>query len=398
MNRLIVKVGWLFLIAVFLVGMTTSGVLAGQGQVSSMNGVTAYTQSSQEREGSTIDYQNAKPMPMPMVDTPPLGSFEGGASVEDLGIPGFEPGSPGTGKMSLQTWAPGTEGEIIDEADVPIPQEYGASNHPFTTSRVDLKKNDPSKLYPYRAAGKLYFKIGTGSYVCSASLIKKGLFVTAAHCVAAFGKEKFYTAWEYIPALSGSLKPYGTWKVTKAYVKTSYYDGTDPCSTPGIVCENDVAVLVVTPQETTYPGTKTGWFGYGYNGYGFALVPAPINQKAALITQLGYPVSHDSGLMMQRTDSPGLLVSDLVNNTVWGSRQTGGSSGGPELVNFGKAAALSGGVLVGADASFNYVVGVTSWGYIDQAVKQQGASPFLSSNIKSLVTTACTDYPAACAP
>jgi len=101
---------------------------------------------------------------------------------------------------------------------------------------------------------------------------------------------------------------------------------------------------------------------------------------------------------MQRTDSTGFVSSTNSNNTVWGSRQTGGSSGGPELVNLGTKAVLSGGVSFGTYNTSNIVVGVTSWGYTDQAVKQQGASPFLSTNITTLVNQACASIPAACAP
>jgi hypothetical protein len=86
-----------------------------------------------------------------------------------------------------------------------------------------------------------------------------------------------------------------------------------------------------------------------------------------------------------------------VNNTIWGSRQTGGSSGGPELVNLGVIADLGESISVGDDSGSNIVVGVTSWGYTDQAVKQQGASPFLSTNVKALVDMACAAYPKACA-
>lgn len=100
---------------------------------------------------------------------------------------------------------------------------------------------------------------------------------------------------------------------------------------------------------------------------------------------------------MQRTDSQGYVNTTMVNNTVWGSRLTGGSSGGPALTNLGMAATLSG-TTYGTYATFNTVVGVTSWGYNDTAMKAQGASPFLSTNIGKLVTTACAAYPAACAP
>ena len=150
--------------------------------------------------------------------------------------------------------------------------------------------------------------------------------------------------------------------------------------------------LRLAPQSGAFPGTRTGWLGYGWNGYGFNTV------NLALINQLGYPVSHDSGNRMQRTDSEGFVGSaaSFSGNTIWGSRQTGGSSGGPEVVNLGVLAALSGGISVGAEAAFNIVVGVTSWGYTNQAVKQQGASPFTSTNIVPLVNAVCTALPAAC--
>jgi hypothetical protein len=132
-----------------------------------------------------------------------------------------------------------------------------------------------------------------------------------------------------------------------------------------------------------------GWFGYGWNGWGFT--PSSLAQ----ISQLGYPVSHDYGLLMQRTDSQGSVSSAYSNNTIWGSRQTGGSSGGPEVANLGAAAVLNG-TTYGTNPGYNRVVGVTSWGYTDSTVKQQGASPFTSNNIVQLVNAACAAYPANC--
>jgi hypothetical protein len=78
--------------------------------------------------------------------------------------------------------------------------------------------------------------------------------------------------------------------------------------------------------------------GYGYTP-----------QNIAQLTQLGYPVALDGGLLMQRTDSYGFVDGNASNNTVIGSLQTGGSSGGPWLVNFGIKPALSG-TAVGAHA------------------------------------------------
>jgi hypothetical protein len=194
--------------------------------------------------------------------------------------------------------------------------------------------------------------------------------------------------------MRGGVAPYGKWYGQKAYILRSYYDGSDQCAVPGVVCKNDVAVIVLRRKGSLLPGTKVGWYGYGWNGYGFGQVK---NGKATQITQLGYPVSHDRGVMMQRNDSVGIATGkDVSYNTLIGSRMTGGSSGGPWIVNFGQKAKLSYGTHVGHAAKSNVVMGVTSWGYTDDAYKIMGASPFTSQNIVPLVKKACSKFPAQC--
>lgn len=235
----------------------------------------------------------------------------------------------------------------------------------------------------------MFFNIGSATYVCSASLVKPGVVVTAAHCVANFGQQQFYSNWVFTPAYSNGTAPYGVWNAASATVMTSYYNGSDPCAVRGIVCQDDVAVIVLTPQSGSYAGNRTGWYGYGWNGYGFT------SSGSVLINQLGYPVALDGGGLMQRNDSQGFVASGSSNNTIIGSLMTGGSSGGPWHVNLGMAPTLNGTSFGNAPAR-NTVVGVTSWGYTDTTVKQQGASPFTSGNIVPLVNTVCTNTPAAC--
>jgi hypothetical protein len=74
---------------------------------------------------------------------------------------------------------------------------------------------------------------------------------------------------------------------------------------------------------------------------------------------------------------------------------TGGSSGGPWLVNLGVQPSLNG-TSFGSAAGRNTVVGVTSWGYVNNAIKQQGASSFTSGNIVVLVNAVCSATPGAC--
>jgi hypothetical protein len=42
-------------------------------------------------------------------------------------------------------------------------QDYGTTNHPFTTARADLDGTITSNVYPYRASGKLFFNIDVRS-------------------------------------------------------------------------------------------------------------------------------------------------------------------------------------------------------------------------------------------
>mgnify|MGYP000972664976 CR=1 FL=1 len=269
------------------------------------------------------------------------------------------------------------------------PQEFGTSGQPYTTSRVNLFNDLTADQYPYSAAGKLFFNIGADTFVCSGSLIKRGIVVTAAHCVANFGARQFYSNWRFVPAYNNGVAPYGTWTAASARVLTSYFAGTDPCAQRGVICQNDVAILRLNPQGGAFPGPRTGTLGYGINGYSYN------GSGQVLIKQLGYPVALDGGGLMEQTDSQGFTAASFSNNTIIGSLQTGGSSGGPWIVNFGLAPALAG-TSFGSAASHNIVVGVTSWGFTNTAVKQQGASRFTSANIQALVNAECAVAPSAC--
>lgn len=307
----------------------------------------------------------------------------------DIGeTPGFE-GDGTTDPVELGT--PLLAGDPQEGLDFQS-QQFGQSNYPFTTARADLasgltKVPTPTNtMYPYRATGKLFFTIGSDTFVCSGSLIKRGLVVTAAHCVTDYGTRKLFTNFKFIPGYRQGQAPYRVWAASRVWVPTGYFTGAaTQCAptAPGVVCKDDVAVIELAPQTNpTYPGTSTGWYGYRWNQWGFT--SAGLTQ----VTQLGYPVALDGGLLMQRTDSQGFVASTtLMSNTIIGSLMTGGASGGPWLNNFGIQPMGTG--PAGTYATPNIVVGVTSWGYTNATIRQQGASPFTSSNIVTLVNSAC---------
>jgi len=379
---------WIYSItAVMAMGGSALGGTLSEGTV------TAYT-AIQEQSSQTFDFSHAKAMtrilPAELRDLPMIAATAD-TNQETNEKTVAEKGAIGSGSMKLRTRIPLTD---IETDPAVAPQEFGKAangvNLPYSTSRVDMYKTSYSRKYPYRAAGQLFFKEGDDTYVCSASMIKRGILVTAAHCVADNQAHEFYSDWQFIPARKGKSAPYGLWKGAVAYVMTKYLNDESGECISGVVCKDDVAVIVLEPQDGKYAGDYTGWFGYGFGGYSY------INKKKAQITQLGYPVSHDRGRLMQRNDSMGIKGDlDYKLNTLIGSRMTGGSSGGPWLVNFGQRAKLQD-TKFGRASRFNVIVGVTSWGYTDSRYKIQGASPFSKDNIKVLVDQACSDNPDAC--
>jgi V8-like Glu-specific endopeptidase len=347
--------------------------------------LTSFTAQGNENE-ALPDFANARPM-LPLA---PGGPTDMVPSLQHFGTPGFSAGAAGNGQTNPITLPLATISDQDGDMEGPVaPDEFGTGHQPFSTARADLLTLATNTQWPYRASGKLYFQdANNNTFVCSASMVKRGLVVTAAHCVANYGRSQFYHNWHFYPGYRNGIAPYGNWTVFQAWIKTSYFNGTDNCCVFGVVCPNDVAILILNTQNGAYVGSQTGWYGYGWNGFGFT-------NGTTHVTQIGYPVCLNNGVYMERNDSQGFVSQSNCLNTIIGSLMCGGSSGGPWLNNFGIRPALTG---TGNGTAFNpnIVVGVTSWGYINNAIKQQGASPFTSNNIVSLINSACGSRPAAC--
>lgn len=364
--------------------------VAAQGTVSQQGAVTVLTVPSTQQRLDAIDFVNAQPMSLPRAESRSdaetrqelIDALTSGVS---LGQPGHSPGRQGNGKMNLIKLgvpAPAKNDDIS-------PAEFGTSELPFSTAEADLGSNPTNTSFPYQASGKLFFLEGGQSFVCSASMITRGIAVTAAHCVASFGQQQFHSNWMFVPGYRNGDAPFGVWTAANAYVLTSYYDGSDSCAQSGVICQNDVAILVLNAAgDGSYAGDSTGFYGYGFDGYGFT------SSGMTHITQVGYPVCLDDGALMERNDSSGNVSGSLSNNTIIGSLMCGGSSGGPWLVNFGIRPNLTA-TSNGTYADPNIVVGTTSW-QSSTSVKQMGASPFTSLNITILVSAGCLFAPDAC--
>jgi len=350
-----------------------------------------------------LDYVNAIPMEKTIELTGLSSSSSTQGSRSTTGKPGVSPGGQGTGEQLNESLGKFDNSQKIMSNDIRS-DEYGTANIPFATSRVDMYNQRLSRKYPNRVAGKLFFSDGASTYVCSAASIMPGVVVTAAHCLYDNSADRYYSNFEFIPAYYadstvGVKAPYGRYGVLNVMVLQQYVDPVNE-----VVNDWDVGVMIMKrrPNPSTgtnmFPGERTGYYAYSWDGYGYT---NDLNEGSiAQIHQLGYPASHDNGWQMQKNNSQTqVYVADFTDvdasPTIIGSRMTGGSSGGPWLVNYGEVASLSG-TTVGTEALNNVVVATTSWGYISTDIKAQGASPFTSDNIVPLMDWACTNYPANC--
>lgn len=336
-------------------------------------------------------------------------------------------------KESMPTYAPGmkpgspsfiNKKNYLSKVKGARPHAYGSFGIPYTETSVQLGPTNQSMqasgaaflstTAPYRTIGKLFVLSGGGW--CTATLIRRSVIVTAAHCMSEFGNNSNdYRDWIFYPAYYGAgtasitqQEPYGSWIWEAAVWPNSWKNGTDPGE--GAARSNDLAVIVLAKNvKGQFIGDITGWMGYAWNNYSFVSSPKTGYLPVATTTTLGYPALLDFGQVMQRLDGPSYTTSINGAYQIWqGSNYTGGSSGGPWIVNFSAInPILSGGAVVGQEPK-TAVIGVTSWGSSDpNDNKDNYSSQFRQNpeypnvdyggygggNIGALIDTICNTIP-----
>uniref|UniRef100_B8HME3 Peptidase S1 domain-containing protein n=1 Tax=Cyanothece sp. (strain PCC 7425 / ATCC 29141) TaxID=395961 RepID=B8HME3_CYAP4 len=295
---------------------------------------------------------------------------------------------------------------------------FGTFGVPYTAKRVSLKPTSAvsatnggylSATYPYSAIGRLTFRVGSFTSWCSASVIRRSVIVTAAHCIQDFGSgSNTFTNFTFVPGFYNGAAPYGSWSAQAFVRPASWANGTDIGS--GAARDNDLAVIALRPISGQFIGSRTGQVNYGWNNYSFVSSSRTGNLSVAALSTLGYPGLLDAGRIMQRSDGPSFLTTIGGAGQIYqGSTFTGGSSGGPWIANFGyQNPSFSGGASAGNAAINNVVVGVTSWGAADpnnpkdnfsSQFRQNSRYPNASygiygaGNIASLLNTLCSSRP-----
>lgn len=310
--------------------------------------------------------RNAKPMPFPQIDYHRIREEPLSATMKDaiksdevVGDDG-QPPKINANHEFQQLFVP-KENSVFKTSARTSGSAFdrGTLEQEFTSSRLIPISAD--LVYPYRAVGKLFFTIpGEGDYVCSASVLRPRILITAGHCVhkGSGGTAGFYTNWKFIPAYRDGIAPLETWNWT--FVAT-----TNTWASGGGIVPNAADYAMIEVEDRAFNGTIekigniTGYFGYQTS----SLIP----NHAHLI---GYPCNLDScDKMHQVTAQSARSVSP--NNVEYGSDMRGGSSGGPWVQNFG---ALALGQSGGLNAGINRIIGVTSYGYLSVDPKAEGAS------------------------
>jgi hypothetical protein len=191
--------------------------------------------------------------------------------------------------------------------------------------------NYPGSLgtFPVKAVGKLFFTIGTGNFVCSATATygggNKDTVWTAGHCVGAQGGQQYYNNWLFCPGYKNGEGSKGCWSWALAQQTGGWYFNG--------YWSADYAYLHMAPTNDIGKGHVVSVVG----GLGFAWNWGRDQHWA----DFGYPSGspYSGGLLVvteaeHRYDVTNPGDPGPQDNSI-GSKQTPGFSGGPWILSFG---------------------------------------------------------------
>ena len=357
--------------------------------------------------------QTAPPVPAALLQQAALLAAGGGAaapapspSPSPAVVPGGNPGSSlgsGTGSAPSAQAPSGVGSSIGSRIAQPAPlpsgptaptspitsQNYGAGNFNTVYHYSDSLNLTTSEYaqYPQSAVGFFLFTFDNVNWsYCTATMISNSIAVLAGHCVhdGAGNPNGFIKQGIFIP---------GCINCFSGYFSNNFYAPFNVAGVAGVVTTYgwytiqsldqgyDVALIVLNKRNGTATeiGSQTGFMKFCFSGCLW---------NNNYLTQLGYPGNYASGNWLYVGQHH--EASD-TRDYLMGSGAQGGSSGGPHVANIGTIFDSS--TSAGQFPTRDVIFAVTSWGYINETIKIQGASslsgPSDSNQFKTLFNLAC---------
>jgi V8-like Glu-specific endopeptidase len=180
-----------------------------------------------------------------------------------------------------------------------------------------------------KSTGKVFFTLGGVDYVCSGSAVQSGhqnLVLSAGHCVHDGNGGPFATNWIFYPGWNnGPNTMLGAWSATRLYTTATWANQPDGF-------DDDAGFAVVTGASGS-PSLESVLAGQG------AATPTIRFDGAASTTDnysaFGYPASKKyRGNLLTYCSGTVRVGIDGADTMALACNMTGGSSGGPWLVNY----------------------------------------------------------------
>ena len=334
-------------VSILVTAITAAGVLMPSAALAQANhGVVSSTQTITTQAAATMAYWTAERMrdatPMPMrlarLSQPPTkiqreGSTAGPMVIANSGRPGDIPQEQTIGEETQGTMEPLVE---------PL-----AGTFPFVYTRYRLfpetETNLLYRIFPYVLTGKLFFIMpGEGNFVCSGASVNaqnRSVVWTAGHCVFSPGESPeqpvgFHTNFLFVPGRIAGANPVGAWTVLQAFTLVGWTRG---------LLEYDHGALVMNRGGVANEriGDAIGFLGFIANDarqqhwhlHGYPAGPRDLGS-----TPPGPQFDGEHHEICaaawagddQPTGTPGVDPPTIGV----GCDQTGGSSGGPWVIDF----------------------------------------------------------------
>lgn len=175
---------------------------------------------------------------------------------------------------------------------------------------------------PKKTVGKVFFTLGGSDYVCSGNSVSAtndSVVTTAGHCVNE-GPGDFATNFVFVPAYENGDAPYGKWEATNLATSSAWKNSGD--------INNDVGFAVMAPNSSGQNLAEVvGSTGIEFNA-----------DRGENYTAYGYPAASpfdgESLYSCSGTASDDTIQSGHTTQGI-DCDMTGGSSGGPWLLDNG---------------------------------------------------------------